>query len=280
VANRIKEVSAELIEVEISLMLELEYFTKLNELRLSRGGAFYSHKATHFVLRNGELIGDFMALISIAVEEFLIADAEVANTIAFENRAKDNITAAVSNKGHRAVYLEFFEDVETVGFDEPYCYGKVYIELFEDICPLACKNFVTLCSGTAKSKDNVPLSYLDSRIHRIVPGGWIQLGDIIDGSGTNSVAAVENGKFRDESFSVDFGASMGGIVGYASNEAHSNGSQFFITLGPCAWMNNQSVGFGRIIQGFPVLNALGASKLKNERPIPGIKIGAAGLLNR
>ena len=30
----------------------------------------------------------------------------------------------------------------------------------------------------------VRLSYINSLIHRIVPGGWIQGGDIVDGSGS------------------------------------------------------------------------------------------------
>lgn len=121
------------------------------------------------------------------------------------------------------------------------------------------------------------LHYLGSPLHRCVVGGWLQGGDIVDGSGLNSYASVGNdGRFRDESFSVDFGGEVGGIVGYSTKEPHGNGSQFFITLGPMAWMNNKSVGFGRIVQGFPILGAIEASPVNNERPTPAIIISECG----
>ena len=130
---------------------------------------------------------------------------------------------------------------------------------FNDLCPLACTNFLHLCNGdkgtvtVGESKD-IKLHYLNSPLHRCVSGGWIQGGDIVDGSGLNSYAAVgKDGRFRDESFSVDFGGEVGGIIGYSTKEPHGNGSQFFVTLGPMAWMNNKSVGFGRVVQGFPVM---------------------------
>ena len=96
-------------------------------------------------------------------------------------------------------------------------------------------------------------------------------------SGLNSYACVGNdGKFRDESFSVDFGADQGGIVGYSTNEPHSNGSQFFITLGPCKWMNNKSVGFAKVIQGYHVLKAIARAPCNNQRPAPAIVISDCG----
>ena len=171
--------------------------------------------------------------------------------------------------------------------DEPRVLGKVLIELFDDICPIACDNFLKLCSGEKgevivdeKTGVTAKLHYEGNPIHRVVKGGWIQCGDIVDGSGLNSFAAVnDNGIFRDESYSVDFGASMGGIVGYSSNDPHSNGSQFFITLGPCEWMNNKSVGFGRVVQGYTVLKQIEASDMKNERPTnPSVLISSCGQL--
>ena len=35
--------------------------------------------------------------------------------------------------------------------------------------------------GVPESTAGVSLSYLNSLIHRIVPGGWVQGGDILDG---------------------------------------------------------------------------------------------------
>ena len=99
---------------------------------------------------------------------------------------------------------------------------------FEDLCPKACENFVKLCCGDIKSRH-----YISSPIHRLVPGGWLQCGDVVDGSGANSKAAMGEGDFiEDECFSVKFGdCEFGGIVGYVTSGPHSNGSQFFVTLG-------------------------------------------------
>ena len=277
VARRIQEVSPG-TEVIFETMLELEYLVKLKEMRMDKGAQFYAHQSMHCVLRNENYVGDFMDLVKIAMEEFGIEDAEVANNLLFEKTAKDSTVSAVNGRGHQTVYLEL-HGADGTDMD-PNILGKIIIELFEDICPLACKNFIALCSNiSGRETDGIVFSYVNCPVHRIVPGGWIQMGDIIDGSGGSSISPIDpSGKFRDESFSVDFGALMGGIVGYSSNEPHANGSQFFITLGPCAWMNNKSVGFGRVVQGFPLLSKLSSMPLVSERPVPEVFIGACGVL--
>lgn len=100
----------------------------------------------------------------------------------------------------------------------------------------------------------------------------------MDGSGQNSIAAIgENNKIQDENLSIDFSEEMGGIVGYSTSMPHSNGSQFFITLGSCAWMNNKFVGIGRVVQGFKTLRQISASSTKNQKPVETIFISACGL---
>ncbi len=82
---------------------------------------------------------------------------------------------------------------------------------------------------------------------------------------------------QDESFSLDFGLAVSGVVGYANSGPHSNGSQFFITLGPCEWMNQKFVGFGRVIQGFSALRLLSSVKTSNQVPDKNIFISACGI---
>ena len=82
---------------------------------------------------------------------------------------------------------------------------------------------------------------------------------------------------QDESFSLDFGLAVSGVVGYANSGPHSNGSQFFITLGPCDWMNQKFVGFGRVIQGFSALRLLSSLKTSNQVPDKNIFISACGI---
>lgn len=66
----------------------------------------------------------------------------------------------------------------------------------------------------------------------IIKDGWFQSGDIVDGTGSHSILATDNDAIiPDESFSVDFGFELGGIVGLSRNGPHTSASQFFITLG-------------------------------------------------
>lgn len=55
--------------------------------------------------------------------------------------------------------------------------GRLVFELYKDLCPKTCANFVALCTGEqGKSSDGTRLSYVNSVIHRVIPNGWIQGG--------------------------------------------------------------------------------------------------------
>ncbi|VDO05920.1 unnamed protein product [Rodentolepis nana] len=61
-------------------------------------------------------------------------------------------------------------------------------ELYSDIVPKTCENFIKLCTGElgiiAKNGDQkYRMHYLNTIYFRLVPGGWIQGGDIFRGSG-------------------------------------------------------------------------------------------------
>ncbi|CAK4629852.1 hypothetical protein LEN26_020218 [Aphanomyces euteiches] len=84
---------------------------------------------------------------------------------------------------------------------------RVVIELFQDVCPLACENFATLCRSDTKN------GYNGLPVHRIVPGGWIQSGDVEcggRGDGERGGIVHEDGLFEDEAFS--FSHDKPGIV--------------------------------------------------------------------
>lgn len=56
--------------------------------------------------------------------------------------------------------------------------GRMVFELFKDLCPKTCANFVALCTGEKgkSSSSGTRLSYVNSIIHRVVHNGWIQGG--------------------------------------------------------------------------------------------------------
>lgn len=56
--------------------------------------------------------------------------------------------------------------------------GRLTLELYKNLCPQTCANFVALCTGEKghAPTSNTRLSYVNSIFHRIVPNGWIQGG--------------------------------------------------------------------------------------------------------
>lgn len=57
--------------------------------------------------------------------------------------------------------------------------GRVEIELYHDHVPVTVQNFLSICCGDNKSK----LSYKNCLIHRIVPGKFLETGDVTKGNG-------------------------------------------------------------------------------------------------
>jgi cyclophilin family peptidyl-prolyl cis-trans isomerase len=156
-------------------------------------------------------------------------------------------------------------------------YGKIVIELFTDVVPLAAQNFLMLSTGQLGATEMAKLHYQGSPVHRVVQGGWLQGGDIVLGTGAGSWAAIgKQGKVQDESFVCDFSNPLGGMVGFSTSQAHSIGSQFFITLGACEWMNGEYVGVGRVIQGFETLRRVNGCSTTNQKPDPSIIVVKSG----
>lgn len=59
----------------------------------------------------------------------------------------------------------------------PLNYTPLLMQLYKQLCPVTCNNFVALCTGEkGVSPSGVKLSYINSLFHRIVKGGWIQGG--------------------------------------------------------------------------------------------------------
>lgn len=54
---------------------------------------------------------------------------------------------------------------------------------------------------------------------------------------------------------------------------NTNGSQFFITLAPCEWLNGKHAIFGRVASGMKVVQRLGLVHTdKEDRPTEEVKI--------
>lgn len=59
--------------------------------------------------------------------------------------------------------------------------------------------------------------------------------------------------------------------------AHTNQCQFYVTLGaPLSFLDNQTVIFGRVIEGFRIFKLIEKMDTVNEYPNPPVSIAEAG----
>ena len=109
--------------------------------------------------------------------------------------------------------------------------GRIEIALNAAKCPKTCANFKALCTGEkGKGKDSgKQLHYLNSVIHRLVPGVLFQGGDFVKGTGAAG-ESIYGLKFKDEKEGLKVKHSGIGDVGMANGGKDSNSSQFYISL--------------------------------------------------
>lgn len=64
-----------------------------------------------------------------------------------------------------------------------------------------------------------------------------------------------------------------GILAMANAGPDTNGSQFFLSLGPTQWLDGKHTIFGRVCQGMSVVNRVGMVETSGQdRPVDDIKI--------
>eukprot|EP01138_Halocafeteria_seosinensis_P006546 gb/GECG01006692.1/.p1 GENE.gb/GECG01006692.1/~~gb/GECG01006692.1/.p1 ORF type:complete len:446 (+),score=68.66 gb/GECG01006692.1/:1-1338(+) len=89
--------------------------------------------------------------------------------------------------------------------------------------------------------------------HRIIPQFMVQGGDIEHKRGRGG-ESIYGGKFEDESFALKH--DKPGLLSMANAGPGTNGSQFFITLVPCPWLDGKHVVFGQVISGMEFIKEL------------------------
>ncbi|MDR3353465.1 MAG: peptidylprolyl isomerase [Synergistaceae bacterium] len=120
--------------------------------------------------------------------------------------------------------------------------GNIKIELFYDLAPKTCRNFMDLAER----------NFYDGVIfHRVIDGFMIQGGDPT-GTGTGGPGY----KIPDE-FGEGLGHDSAGILSMANAGPNTGGSQFFITLAPTPWLDGKHAIFGKVIEGMDVVEAIG-----------------------
>lgn len=151
--------------------------------------------------------------------------------------------------------------------------GSFTARLFDKEVPNTVANFVGLAEGSKEWKDPhsskpVKKPFYDGLIfHRVINGFMIQGGCPL-GSGTGGPGY----KFADE-FSPKLRHNKEGLFSMANSGPGTNGSQFFITLGPTPHLNDKHSIFGEIVSGMDVVKKIGGTRTgANDRPNPDVVI--------
>ena len=145
--------------------------------------------------------------------------------------------------------------------------GDITCELFPQHAPETVANFVGLATGTKEFTDPkthkpVQRPFYDGLIfHRVIPEFMIQGGCPL-GTGTGGPGY----QFKDE-FAKGVEFDKPGKLAMANAGPGTNGSQFFITLAPTAWLNNRHTIFGQVVKGQEVVEKIAAlPRDRNDRP--------------
>ena len=131
--------------------------------------------------------------------------------------------------------------------------GRVFMELFADTVPKTAENMRCLFTGEkGVGMTGCKLSLKGVNFHRIIPTFVIQGGDTTRGDGRGG-ESIYGARFEDEAFKGKAGKHFGpGCLSMANAGPHTNGSQFFICLGPTPHLNGRHVVFGQVIHGYDI----------------------------
>ncbi len=128
--------------------------------------------------------------------------------------------------------------------------GDFEIELYPKECPETVWNFVNLAEGKQKTSKEGPF-YNGLVFHRVIRGFMIQ-GGCPEGSGRGGPGY----RFEDE-FNPKLKHNSEGILSMANAGPGTNGSQFFITLGPTPHLDGRHTVFGKVVKGMDVVKKIG-----------------------
>jgi peptidyl-prolyl cis-trans isomerase A (cyclophilin A) len=146
--------------------------------------------------------------------------------------------------------------------------GDFVVRLFDKDAPKTVENFTGLAEGTKAWKDpvggeSITRPFFDGlTFHRIIDGFMIQGGCPL-GTGTGGPGY----RFEDE-FTPTRRHTGAGILSMANAGPNTNGSQFFITLGPTPHLDNRHSVFGEVIEGLDIVKKIGKVKTgRQDKPV-------------
>ena len=136
-------------------------------------------------------------------------------------------------------------------------YGRIVLELDAKVAPKTVNNFVSLVEDGF---------YDGLTFHRVQPGFMIQGGDPeADGSGKGPKTVF--GEFENNGYTKNYISHTRGVISMArGNDMNSASCQFFICNADSTFLDGNYAGFGYVIEGMEVVDAIteGTSPFANE----------------
>ena len=155
---------------------------------------------------------------------------------------------------------DYKEDIERATAVFETNLGTFEAELYAKECPETVWNFINLAEGRQETdKDG---NFYDGLIfHRVIKGFMIQ-GGCPSGTGTGGPGY----RFNDE-FDSSLRHTSEGILSMANAGPGTNGSQFFVTLGPTPHLDDNHSVFGKVTEGIEVVRKIGSTQTgPGDRP--------------
>jgi peptidyl-prolyl cis-trans isomerase A (cyclophilin A) len=146
--------------------------------------------------------------------------------------------------------------------------GTFTVALMPDHAPKTVDNFVGLATGSREWSDprarerSTSTLYDGTIFHRVIDGFMIQGGDPL-GTGSGGPGY----EFEDETPPDGPAFDRPGLLAMANAGPNTNGSQFFVTVAPTAWLTGKHTIFGEVIDGYDVVESISkVSTGPNDRP--------------
>lgn len=156
-------------------------------------------------------------------------------------------------------------------------YGRIVAELFADEVPKTAENIRALATGEmGQSKiSGAPLHYRGSKVHRVIKGFMIQMGELPGAA--KGGESIYGGPLKDESFVRKHDDSF--LLSMANRGPDTATSQFFITTRPTPHLDGKHVVVGRVVAGKDIVTRIEQTQTDaKDRPLDDIVIVHCGEL--